>query len=194
MLAIISLHGGLKVAQLIVDLLIYRYIDLCRRCPKHYNTIAAFIGLELSDVIAQGLHHLPTAQVLLNIVAIKSLGIVLVEGSLHRHNLLQLIAHRIDILLLEHLGIHRCLIGVLGIDIPTAKHDVIELGQRHNIRIMQILGIGTTANTHLVVLGHRTYRLGETFTSHQHTCHKRSRNGSTANYQDSQFALGGLNS
>jgi len=36
-------------------------------------------------------------------------------------------------ILLEHLGIHGCLEGILGIDIPGAEDDVVELRQRHDV-------------------------------------------------------------
>ena len=89
-----------------------------------------------------------------HIITIQALGVVLIEGGRHGHNLLELIANGLDILLLEHLGIHGCLIGVLRIHIPTAKHDIIELSQGHDVGIVQITGIGTTTNAYLIVLSH----------------------------------------
>ena len=173
MLAIVGLHSGFEVGELIVNQLVDGHIDLCGCSPENDHASATLLVLEITNVLTQSLNHLPTGQALLHVIAIKALGIVLIEGSWHGHNLLQLVAHGVDILLLENLGIHSCLISVLGIDIPTTEHDIVELGEGHDVSIVQITGIGTTTDTHLVVLSHRTNGLGKALASHQNTCHKR---------------------
>lgn len=91
------------------------------------------LALEVAYVLTQRLDHLPSRVAWLDIVAIEPLGIVAVKGCRHGHHLLQLVAHGQDVLLLEHLGIHGCLEGILGIDIPGAEDDVVELRQRHDV-------------------------------------------------------------
>ena len=154
MLAIVGLHSVLKIGKLIVNQLVDRDVDLCRCSPENDHARATLLGLEITYVLTKGFYHLPTAQTCLHVIAIEALGIVLIEGGRHGNNLLQLIAHRVDVLLLEHLGIHGCLIGVLRIYIPTTEHDVVELCQGHDVSIMQITGIGTTTDTHLIILSH----------------------------------------
>ena len=164
MLAVVGLHGGFEIRELIVNRLAHGHVDFGRGSPEHYHAGAIVSGLELADVLAQSFDHLPTGGHCsppfggggggFHIITIQALGVVLIEGGRHGHNLLELIAHGLDILLLEHLGIHGCLIGVLRIHIPTAKHDIIELSQGHDVGIVQITGIGTTTNAYLIVLSH----------------------------------------
>ena len=125
MLAVISLHGVLEIGKLIVNLLVDGHVDLGRCSPENNYTLATLLCFEVADVLTQRLNHLPTGERGLHIVTIKTLGVVLVEGGGHGHNLLQLFTHRINVLLLKHLGIHCCLIGVLRVHIPATEHDVV---------------------------------------------------------------------
>ena len=114
----------------------------------------------------------------------------MVEGGLHRNDLLQLVAHRLDVLCLEHIGIHRTLIGILGINVPTAEHDIVEAGHRDNLPIVEIALPIATADADLIVLGHGTHGLRQPLANHQDTCHECGGNSSVANNQNSQLPFG----
>ena len=103
-----------------------RHIDLRRGSPEHHEARAAFFSLETADIITQRLYHLPTRQTCLHMITCEALGVVGVEGGRHGHDLFEFSTHGFDVLRFEHLGKHGRLIGILGIDIPTAEHQVGE--------------------------------------------------------------------
>ena len=192
MVAVVGLHGLLQAGERGVVGLVIGHVDLGRSGPDHHDAGAVVLLLEVADVLTQGLHHLPSRESLLDVVARDALGVVGVEGGLHGHDLLQLVAHGLDVLGLEHLGIDGSLVGVLGIGVPRAEDDVVELGQRHNVAIVQVLLLRATSDTDLVVLGHGSHRLGEALANHQHTRHKGSGDGAATYNHDAEFALGGF--
>ncbi len=132
-LAVVGLHGSLEGFERAMHLHVDRHIDFGGSRPEHHDARTAMLALEVAYVLTQRLDHLPSRVAWLDIVAIEPLGIVAVKGCRHGHHLLQLVAHGQDVLLLEHLGIHGSLEGVLGIDIPGAEDDVVELRQRHDV-------------------------------------------------------------
>ena len=87
--AVVGLHSGFEIREMIVDSRIDRHEDLRRGCPKQHETRAAFFCLEAADVGTQSLHHLPTGQTRLQMIARKSLGVVGIEGGGHGHDLLE---------------------------------------------------------------------------------------------------------
>ena len=189
MFTVVGFHGCLQIGQTIVCLFVNRHINLRGRRPEDDDTVAVSRLLKLTDILTKRLYHLPTSLTVLHMIAVKTLGIVLVEGSLHRNNLLQFVTHRVDILFLQYLGIYRSLIGVLRINIPTAKDDVRELGHRHDLLIAQILFLCTLSYSDTVILCHRSHWLCQSLAGHQHSCHKRGGNSTVAYYQNTQFAL-----
>ena len=154
MLTVVGFHGSHQGVELAMDRLVIRNIDLRGSGPDHHNAGAIVLGFEIADVLTDLLHHVPTGSAVLDIVAVETLGVVLVKSSLHRLDPLQLITHRVDVFLLEHLGIDSSLIGILRIDIPTTEDNIIEFGQRDDVAIMKIFPIFATAHTNLVVLCH----------------------------------------
>ena len=184
MLAVVGLHGSLKVGKMIVNLLADGNIDLGGSSPEDYDTRATVLLLKLADVLLEGLNHLPAGLAVLHVVAIQALGIVLVEGSLHRLDSLKLVLHGIDVLLLEHLSIHCSLIGVLGIDIPTSEDDVVEFSHWNDVCVWQIFLVITTTDTDFVILSHGSYGLCKSATCHEDTGHKCCGYGSATNNHD----------
>ena len=154
MLTVVSLHCSLKCCQCTMNLHIYRNVDFGRCCPDNNDTGTTVLLLEVADILTKSLYHLPAGLAILHIVAIKTLCIVLVESSLHWYYLLQLLAYRIDIFLLQYLSIHSCLISILRINIPSTEYDIIKVSKRNDVLIVQIFFVCTLANTNLVVLSH----------------------------------------
>ena len=154
MLTVVGLHCRREVLQGIVHRHIHRHIHLRRSRPEHHDTCTALPGLKAADILAQLLHHVPARSAVLHIVAVKTAGIILVEGSLHGHYGLQLVLNRIDILCPEHLGIHRALKGILRIHIPRSEDDVVERSKWNDVAVMKLTGLFALANADLVVLRH----------------------------------------
>ena len=78
-------------------------INLCRCSPSHNYTRAVVCSLEVSDILANSLYHLPTVAALLNVVAIKTFCKILIKSGLIRNNLLKFVFYRKNIFLFEHL-------------------------------------------------------------------------------------------
>ena len=184
MLAVVSLHGSLKVGKMIVDFLTYRNINLSRCCPENNDARATVLLLEVADVLLEGLNHLPTSLAILHVVAIKTLCVVLVESSLHWFDSLELVLHGVDILLLKHLCIHCCLIGILRINIPASEYDVIEFCHWNDVCVWQIFLVITTTNADLVILSHGSYGLCKSATCHKNTRHECCGHGSATYNHD----------
>ena len=172
-----------------MNLFIYWYINLSRCCPDHNDTGTTVFLLEVADILTESFYHLPTVLAILHIVTRQTLSIVLIERSLQRNDFLQFIFYRINVLFLQYLCIHRCLIGILRINIPSSKHDIIQFCEGYDVLIMQILLVGTTPHTNLIILSHRTNRLCQALASHQHTGHKSSSNCTTTYNHNTKFAI-----
>ena len=172
MILVVSLHGSLKSSHCAMDLLVNGHIYLSRSSPEHYYTLYTCSSLEIADIFTDLLGHIPTILNLLYIVAIKTLCIVMVESSLQRLDSLELLLNRVDIFLFEHLSIDRRLVGVGRIYIPCAEYNVIEICQRHDVLVVEILLILTASYADLIILSHRTDRLCQTLASHQDTGHE----------------------
>ena len=192
MLAVVGLHGCFEVSEVVVHLLVDGHVDLGAGSPEHYDAVAAFLGLEGADVLAQGFNHLPTCKAGLYVVAVEALGVVLVEGGLHWHDLLEFIAHGLDVFLFQNFGVHGSLVGVGGIYVPAAEHDIVELGDGDDFVVLQILLVGAATYANLVVLGHRTDGFGQTFAGHENTCHKGCGNSTVADNENAQLTFSGL--
>ena len=90
-----------------MNLLINGYIDLCGGCPDNDDTCATILLLETTDVRTDLLHHVPAIAALLHVFTIQTFCVVVVEGSLHRHDTFQLLFHGVDILLFQNLAVDR---------------------------------------------------------------------------------------
>ena len=61
MVAVVGLHGLLQAGERGVVGLVVGHVDLGRSGPDHDDAGAVVLLLEVADVLAQGLHHLPIA-------------------------------------------------------------------------------------------------------------------------------------
>jgi len=111
-------------------------IDLGGCGPEDNDAVNAGLLLEVADILANLLSHVPAVLALLHVVAVQTLSIVPVESGLEGLNLDQLVLNGVNILLLEHLGIDSALISVDGEYVPSGKHDVVEAGHRDDFIIM----------------------------------------------------------
>ena len=154
MFTIVSLHSSFELSKRTMILLIIRYIDLGRSRPDNNNTCTMVSSFKFSDILAQSLHHIPSCRTILHIVTIQTLRIILIKCGLHWHYFLKFFAYRVNIFLLEYLGIHSCLIRILRINIPCTKNDIFKIGQWHNFTIRKIFFVRAFAYSYFVVLRH----------------------------------------
>lgn len=135
-------------------LLVDGNINLGRGCPQHNHAVNTLFSLEAADILADLLGHVPAVLYGLDVVAVQTLGIVVVESGLHRHDLLELFLDGQDILFLEHLAVDSRFVSVGGIYVPCAEHDVVERCDGHDLVVLQIFLFSAAANTDFVVLSH----------------------------------------
>ena len=154
MFLVVGLHGCLEGFDCAVDLLVDGYIHLGRGGPEHHHAVEAVLSLEVADVLAELLGHFPAGHVLEDVVTVETLCVVVVEGGLHGLDCLELVLDGEDVFFLEHLCVEGCFIGVGGIYVPRAKHDIVELGHGHYFVILEIFLVFALADAYLVVLSH----------------------------------------
>ena len=145
------------------------HVDFGACGPDNDHALAAVFCLESADIFAQCLNHFPARLAVLHVRAVQTLGIVVVEGGLHRHDGLEFVFNGQNVLGAEHFGIHSALKGVGGIYVPGAEDEVFQIGQGYDFAIVEILCIFAFTHTNFVVLGHRTNGFGQALASHQHT-------------------------
>ena len=111
-------------------------VDLGRSGPQYNYAVNTGLLLEVADVLANLLGHVPAVLALLHVVAVQALGVVLVKSSLHRLDLQQFVLNGLNVLLLQYLGVDGALIGIGGEDVPSGKHEVVQAGHRHDFIIV----------------------------------------------------------
>ena len=173
MLFVVGLHGGFESCESAVDLLVNGNIDFGRSSPENYYAVNARVLLEVADILAQLLYHVPAVFAVLDVGSVETLCIVLVESGGHGHDLLELFLDGVDVFLAENFGVDGRFVGVDGINVPGGEDNVVKVGQRNDLVIFQIFFIGAATNTDLVVLSHRADRFCQAFAGHQRAHHKR---------------------
>ena len=154
MLAVVGLHGCFEGSERAVYLFVYGYIDFRGGSPDNDDAVAAVLGLELANVLAQGFNHIPARGAIFHVVAVETLGIVAVESGLHGLNGFQLVFNGENVFGFEHFGVHGAFKGVGGIYVPRTEHDVFQICERHDFAVVQIFLVFTAAHADFVVLRH----------------------------------------
>ncbi len=98
MFLVVGLHGSFESFEGAVDLLVDGNINFGRSGPEYNHAVNAGLLLEATDVLADLLGHVPAILAHLHVVAVETLGIVVVECSLHGLDGLELILHGVDAL------------------------------------------------------------------------------------------------
>ncbi len=149
-------EAGLEGLDRLVNLA-RRDVDLRRSTPDRDRAIHARLFLEGPDVLAELLDQLGLVGGRLDVRAVEALHVLGVERALHRADLRELLADRVDVLLLEHLGVvghRRC---VVGEDVPGAEGDVVELRQRDELTDRGAAVVGPLAEPDGAHLGERAH-------------------------------------
>ena len=154
MLFVVSLHSCFQRSERAVDLLVYRNVDFSRGRPKHNDTAAVVCCLEVADVFANLLHHIPTVSASFHVVTVKTFCIIMVESRLHRNDFNQFALNRLYVFFFKHLSVDSRLVCVCRINVPRTENDVVQICQRHDVFIVKIFLFSTAANADFVVLCH----------------------------------------
>ena len=155
-----------------MNVLVNRHIHFGRSSPKHHDAVYAGVSFELANIFANLLGHVPAILASLYIVAVETLCIVLVEGSLHRNYLHEFVLYGLYVFFLKHFAVDGAFVSVSGVNVPCTEHDVVKVSDRNYVLVGKIFLVGAAAYANLVVLSHRTNRLCKTLACHQYTCHK----------------------
>ena len=125
MLFVIGFHCCFKSLHRAVDLLVDGHVYLCGSSPENHHALHACLFLEVADVLADLLGHVPAVFDILDVVAVKTLCVVVVESGFHGFDGLEFILDRVDVFLFENLRVEGGLVCVGRIDVPCAEYDVV---------------------------------------------------------------------
>ena len=151
--SVVGLHCGFESGNCSVILHVGGNVDFSRSSPEHNNAVNTSCLLEVANVFAHLLHHVPAVFALLHVVAVEAFCIVLVESGLDRNDFLEFVFNWLDVLWLENVCVACALIGVGRINVPCAKHYVVQISDRNDVFVVQIFfRIGRYAD--FVILGH----------------------------------------
>ncbi len=151
---VVGLHGCFEIGELVVHLLVNGHINFGRCGPEHHHAVHAGVGLEVADVLADLLGHVPAVLDYFHIVAVETLGIVLVESGGHGLDGFKLVLDGVDVLFFQNLGVDGRFVSVGGINVPCAEHDVVQRCHAHYVLIQQIFLVVAFAYADFVVLCH----------------------------------------
>ncbi len=108
--------------------------------------VALVPRLEVANVLPQRLGQLALALAGLDVLALEPLHVGLVEHGRHRLDGLEELGDRLEMLVpVEHAGMHRGGVGVVGDRIPGAEDDVIEGGERDEVLDQRRAPLGALA-------------------------------------------------
>ena len=192
-LFVVSLHGCFEGGECVVYFFVYGDVNFGGSGPQYDYAVKVLGGFEVADVFADVLDHFPAGGALHVVFAIEAFCVIVVESGAHGLDGFELVGYGFDVFFFEHFGVDGRLVSVGGIYVPSGEFDVVEVGDGHDVFVVEVFFVSTFAHTDFVVLGHAAYGFGQAFTGHQHTGHKCCGDGAEADYHHAQFALGGLN-
>ena len=192
MLLVVGFHSCLEGCERAVYLFVNGNVNLGRSCPEHYYAVNTVFFLEVADILADLLGHVPAVLYGLHVVTVKTFCIVVVESGLHGNDLLEFVLYGVDVFFLEHLAVDSAFVGVLGIYVPCSEHDVVEVGDGHDFVVFQIFFVSSFSYTDFVILSHRANGFCKAFAGHEHAGHECGANCSKSYHEDTEFTFGRL--
>ena len=106
MFFVVGFHGCLEGCECAVDFLVDGNVDFCRSGPEDYNAVNAFFFLEVADVFAELFDHIPAVFCVLDVVAVETFCIVVVESCFEGFDGFEFLADGVDVFLFEDFSIH----------------------------------------------------------------------------------------
>src|SRR6185503_9334166 len=154
----------------------------------HHQPIAGVALLERTGVGNHLLREIALVLSLLDVRTVKPLHIPLIEHRGHRAYRFELVAHTIELSVLEHAGSACGRIAVLFEDVPAAEYDVVEIGQRHELVNLRRPSFSSLAETDRAHLCERSDRRRQSLPDGTHTGDCRRRHGAEADKQNAELA------
>ncbi len=166
-------------------------IDLGASTPHHDQTVAAVLRAEVFDVLHERLCELHLVGCLLDVLAVELANVVAIEHRLHRLDRFEIFANLIQKRRLEHTGVACGRVAVFREHVPATAHDVVDVGERHEVRDARCPFVGAFPESDRAHLRQRTDRLGEAAPRGGHTGDERSGDGAESREQDSELPRAG---
>ena len=109
------------------------HVDLGAAAPEHHQAIAAVPLFERTDVADQLVGKITLVLPLLDVGAVEAPDIALIENGGHGRIASSSSFTWIELCRFEHACRPRRRVAVRFEDVPPAKHDVVQIGQRHKL-------------------------------------------------------------
>src|SRR6185437_211564 len=151
----------------------------------------SFCSIAFSNAGAQLLGQVLLALPALDVGALEPLDVVLVEGGRQRLDRFQEIRDRFDVVTLQHTGLHRRRVGVIGERVPRGEHQVLQVRERQKILHLWSTLVGPLAEPDRPHLREGPDRQGVTLPDVLDPRDERGRDGPEAHQHHSQLALCG---
>jgi hypothetical protein len=145
---------------------------------------------EAADVLADHLRGLAQGAVLLLVGGGEPDDVALFEDRRERPHALELVADRVQVLLLQNPRERRGLVAVVGEDVPAAEDQVAHPRERHEVLYLCDAVLGALAQADGPELRQRPDRLGEALFHQLDAGDKRRRHRSHALQEHPQLAVG----
>ena len=165
--------------------------DLGRGGPHHDQPVAPVRLPERTDILAELFGELALVRAGLDVGAVQLLHVVRVERGRHRLDRPQEVTDRLDVLGAQHAAHLRRLVAVVGYGIPRPEHEVVEIGERHEVLDEGRPVVGPLAEPNGVHLGQRAEGLVEPPTRGLHTGDECRRDGAESDEKHAELAFGG---
>jgi hypothetical protein len=131
--------------------------------------------LEGADILPHLLRCLPQRIVALGVGGREPGDVAWVEDCRVGPDHFQLLADDVQVLLLQHAGEDRGIVGVVGEGVPSAEDQIFEAGERYEVLDLGHPVLGALAQANRAQLGQGSDGLGEALLDQLGTCDKRGR-------------------
>ncbi len=161
----------------------------------HSITIAIDLLLlaEAVDVLADRFQHRALVDGAHHVVGVDALGVAAVEGGRHRAHVAQRVGDALEVAAgLQDAGALGGDIGIVGERIPRAEHDVVEVGDRHEVLDQWAAIVRASAEADGAHLRQRTDRDGHAALDELDARDERRRDGAEPDAEDTEAPLGWL--
>ena len=167
--------------------------DLGRRRPEHHDPIDLLLLAEAVDVLADRVEHRALVDGVDHVVGVEPLDVAAVERGRHRAHVAQRFGDALEVAAgLEYAGPLGGDVGVVGERIPRAEHDVVEVGDRHEVLDQRAALFGALAEADRVHQRERADRVGHAALDELDAGDERRGDGAETDGQDTEAPVGWL--
>ena len=164
--------------------------DLRTPAPDHHQSIQLMIRLESADVVRHLVREIALVPALLDVGTAETLDVVRIEDGRPRADGLELGPDLVEQRRLEHTRRLGGGIAVFFEDVPAAKHEVVQCGERHRVLDLWRAAFRALAQADGSHLGERADGPRQPFANRIDAGNGGGAHGPEADQQNAQFALG----